>query len=128
MKLNVNAASRSELMALTGISGALADAIIRARPFESADDLIRMSAIGPDTLERLKAQGVTAQAVAPRSQERERQPFQVRIPSPVSRDVGLGDVIKRMTSAVGIRPCGGCGRRAASLNRRFVFSRRGGHR
>jgi hypothetical protein len=39
-------------------------------------------------------------------------------------DVGLGDAIKRVTSYIGIKPCGGCGRRAAALNQRFVFSGR----
>jgi hypothetical protein len=38
--------------------------------------------------------------------------------------VGLGDVIKRTTSLVGIRPCGSCRERAASLNRRVVFTGR----
>jgi peroxiredoxin len=38
------------------------------------------------------------------------------------RAVGLGDVIKRVTSAFGIRPCVGCERRAAWLNRWLVFS------
>jgi hypothetical protein len=49
---------------------------------------------------------------------------QLRIPLPWMRqgqEVGAGDVIKRGTSAVGIRPCGGCQRRAAALNRRIVF-------
>lgn len=32
-------------------------------------------------------------------------------------DVGLGDVVTRMSYAVGIRPCGGCAQRAARLNR-----------
>ncbi|MFF0413668.1 hypothetical protein ACFYUY_24930 [Kitasatospora sp. NPDC004745] len=36
-------------------------------------------------------------------------------------DVGLGDVIKRATSTVGIRPCGGCRRRAETLNRWVGF-------
>jgi hypothetical protein len=39
-------------------------------------------------------------------------------------DVGLGDAIKRATSYIGIKPCGGCGRRAAALNQWFVFSGR----
>jgi hypothetical protein len=39
-------------------------------------------------------------------------------------DVGLGDAIKRATSYFGIKPCGGCGRRAAALNQWFVFSGR----
>jgi hypothetical protein len=40
-------------------------------------------------------------------------------------DIGLGDVIKRVTRAAGIRPCGACERRAAALNRWLVFSKRG---
>lgn len=39
-------------------------------------------------------------------------------------DVGLGDAITRVTSYIGIKPCGGCGRRAAALNQWFVFSGR----
>ena len=38
-------------------------------------------------------------------------------------EIGLGDVIKRVTSAIGIKPCAGCERRAAALNRWLVFSR-----
>jgi len=53
-------------------------------------------------------------------------PHRVRLPGFVSdSEVGLGDVIKRATSLVGIRPCGPCQRRAASLNHWMVFS---GHR
>ncbi|MFJ3791410.1 hypothetical protein [Kitasatospora sp. NPDC090091] len=39
-------------------------------------------------------------------------------------DIGLGDAVKHATSTVGIRPCGGCLRRAEALNRRVVFSGR----
>ena len=54
---------------------------------------------------------------------RERAPHRVRLPGFISdNEVGLGDVIKRATSAVGIKPCGGCARRAAALNRWMVFS------
>jgi hypothetical protein len=54
-----------------------------------------------------------------------REPYRVRLPGFISEeDVGLGDAIKRATSTVGITPCGGCGRRAATLNRRMVFSGR----
>ncbi len=52
-------------------------------------------------------------------------PYRVRLPGFVSgEDVGLGDVIKRATSSMGIRPCGGCNRRAATLNSWLVFSGR----
>ena len=58
-------------------------------------------------------------------EERRRKPYRVRLPGFVSdEDVGLGDAIKRATSTVGMRPCGGCDRRAAALNRWFVFSGR----
>ena len=51
-------------------------------------------------------------------------PHRIRLPGFVTdKDIGLGDAIKRVTYALGIRPCGGCERRAAALNRRFVFTR-----
>jgi len=53
-------------------------------------------------------------------------PRTVRLPGFVSDEpVGLGDVIKRVTTLAGIKPCGGCARRAESLNRRVVFVPRG---
>jgi hypothetical protein len=52
-------------------------------------------------------------------------PRRVRLPGFVAEtEVGLGDVIKRATSLAGIRPCGSCLERAASLNRWMVFSGR----
>jgi hypothetical protein len=51
-------------------------------------------------------------------------PYRVRLPGFVSdEDIGLGDVVKRMTYAMGIRPCGGCERRAGALNSWVVFRR-----
>ena len=51
--------------------------------------------------------------------------YRVRLPGFVTdEDIGLGDVVKRVTSSVGIKPCGGCSRRAAALNRWMVFSGR----
>jgi hypothetical protein len=50
--------------------------------------------------------------------------FRVRLPGFVrDEEIGLGDVVKRMTYAAGIRPCGGCEERAAALNRRVTFTR-----
>lgn len=53
----------------------------------------------------------------------DRAPRTVRLPVFVSDDepLGLGDAIKRATSAVGIKPCGGCAQRAARLNSRVVL-------
>jgi len=54
-----------------------------------------------------------------------RPPHRIRLPGFVTdEDIGLGDAIKRVTYALGIRPCDGCERRAAALNRRFVLTRR----
>jgi hypothetical protein len=51
------------------------------------------------------------------------RPFRVRLPGFLVEDeTGLGDVIKRATAAVGVRPCGDCERRAQALSRRVVFS------
>lgn len=55
----------------------------------------------------------------------ENQPYRVRLPGFITEEeIGLGDVIKRATSSVGIKPCGGCSRRADALNRWMVFSGR----
>ena len=54
----------------------------------------------------------------------EPQPHRVRLPGfLIEEEVGLGDVIKRVTYAMGIKPCGGCEKRAATLNRWMHFSR-----
>ena len=60
-----------------------------------------------------------------KDEARKDQPYRVRLPGFITdKDIGLGDVIKRATSAVGFRPCGGCERRAAALNGWMVFSGR----
>jgi hypothetical protein len=53
----------------------------------------------------------------------ERKPHRIRMPGFLTDDVGLGDVLKRGTTALGIKPCGGCERRAAALNRWLVLTR-----
>jgi hypothetical protein len=46
----------------------------------------------------------------------------VRLPRFLTGEqIGLGDVVKRVTSAVGIEPCSGCERRAARLNAWMSF-------
>jgi hypothetical protein len=50
-------------------------------------------------------------------------PRRRRLPGFISDDdAGMGDVVKRATSAVGIRPCGGCQERARRLNAWISFS------
>jgi hypothetical protein len=51
----------------------------------------------------------------------------VRLPGFIAgEEIGLGAVIERTTTYVGIRPCQGCARRAAALDRWMVFSPRRG--
>lgn len=42
----------------------------------------------------------------------------------VEKPIGLGDAIKRVTSTVGVRPCGACDQRADKLNRWLAFEPR----
>ena len=58
-------------------------------------------------------------------QQTQRQPYRIRLPGFVAdEDIGLGDVMKRATATVGIRPCGSCEQRAAALNRWLAFTGR----
>lgn len=53
-----------------------------------------------------------------------RPPYRARLPGFVNaEDIGLGEAVKRVTSRVGIRPCGHCLRRAAALDRRVIITR-----
>jgi hypothetical protein len=46
-----------------------------------------------------------------------RIPFRMQQPA-----IGLGDVVKRVTTSVGFRPCSGCQKRAEALNRMVQFT------
>lgn len=53
------------------------------------------------------------------------EPRRVRLPGFIlDEPVGLGDVVKRVTSSAGIKPCGSCIERAQRLNRRIMFTGR----
>jgi hypothetical protein len=55
----------------------------------------------------------------------EHQPYRVRLPGFIDEtDVGLGQVVTTATAYFGIKPCGGCARRAAYLDKWLVFSGR----
>ena len=72
---------------------------------------------GDEEMKRNEAQRSAGGAVS--------DPYRVRLPEFIlEHEIGLGDVVKRATSIIGIRPCGGCEGRATALNRRFVFSGR----
>ncbi|SEE09898.1 hypothetical protein SAMN05216482_9183 [Streptomyces sp. PAN_FS17] len=53
-----------------------------------------------------------------------REPLRVRLPAFIDDEIGLGDVVKRVTYSTRLRPCSGCDRRAAALNRWIAFSGR----
>jgi hypothetical protein len=56
--------------------------------------------------------------------EGQSKPYRVRLPGFVADEaIGLGDVVQRVTYAIGIKPCGGCERRANAMNRWMVFTR-----
>jgi hypothetical protein len=54
----------------------------------------------------------------------EHQPFRVRLPGFLidEEEIGLGDLIKKATYAMGIKPCSGCEQRAAALNNWMHFT------
>lgn len=59
-----------------------------------------------------------------RADESGRPAHRVRLPGfLIDEEIGLGDLIKKTTYAMGIQPCGGCEKRAAALNRWMTFSR-----
>jgi hypothetical protein len=48
----------------------------------------------------------------------------VRLPGfLIDEEIGLGDAIERVTYAIGVKPCGGCEKRAAALNQWMHFTR-----
>ena len=52
-------------------------------------------------------------------------PHRVRLPKFIGdEEIGLGEVIKRTTSYLGIPTCRVCGRRADALSRWLVFTNR----
>jgi hypothetical protein len=57
-------------------------------------------------------------------QENPSASHRVRLPGfLLEKEIGLGDVIKKATYAIGIAPCAGCERRAAALNHWVRFTR-----
>ena len=56
--IDINSASVDELDELTGIGPVYAGRIIDGRPFDSLDDLVKVSGIGEITLEKIKTQGL----------------------------------------------------------------------
>ena len=53
-KININIASQSQLESLSGIGPAYAQKIIEGRPYQTVNDLLKVSGIGSKTLEKIK--------------------------------------------------------------------------
>lgn len=55
----------------------------------------------------------------------EPNPFRLSLPGFVrDEEIGAGQAFKYVTTRLGIRPCGGCERRAATLDKRLVMTPR----
>ena len=52
--INLNTATRGELMSIRGVGEVTANRIIEARPYAQVDDLLKVTGIGPATLTKLK--------------------------------------------------------------------------
>jgi hypothetical protein len=60
-----------------------------------------------------------------KKENKKNKPLRVRLPGfLIENETGLGDMIKRITSTVGIKPCGVCEWRADMINNWVVFKRR----
>jgi hypothetical protein len=63
-------------------------------------------------------------AAANPGEESQSQPHRIRLPGfLIEEETGLGEAIKRVTYAMGIKPCRGCEKRAAALNQWMHFTR-----
>jgi hypothetical protein len=57
------------------------------------------------------------------NEKQDRPRHRVRLPGfLIEEEIGLGDAVKRVTYAMGMKPCGGCEKRAAALNKWMHFT------
>jgi competence ComEA-like helix-hairpin-helix protein len=52
--LDLNSASKEELMSINGIGPVLSAKIIAGRPYKTVDDLLKVKGIGPKNLEKIR--------------------------------------------------------------------------
>jgi hypothetical protein len=80
----------------------------------------------PDDSSKEEMKSMATKDARTRSVEKDPgRPYRVRLPGFIAdEEVGLGDAVKRATSLMAIRPCGGCDKRAEALNQWLTFSGR----
>ena len=54
LRVNINTATLGELESIPGVGTARAQQIVAGRPYKSVDELVRVSGIGPNSLESLR--------------------------------------------------------------------------
>ncbi len=64
-QLDINTASRDELMKLKGVGDARADAIIKGRPYKAKDELVEKKVLPESVYKDIKEQIIAKQAAAP---------------------------------------------------------------
>jgi len=58
-------------------------------------------------------------------QEKKARPYRVQLPGfLIDKEIGLGEVIKRATASMGVKPCGECEKRAARLDGWLRFTKK----
>ena len=103
-----------------GIPMAAAETDMQVRPLDAGTGALS----GADTEGTGSAAAGRQRPRANRLAENSPAAHRVRLPGFVQdEDIGLGDVVKRATYAIGIKPCAGCEKRAAALNRWLHFTR-----
>jgi len=95
-------------------------------PSFGGDSIVRKPTTdGEPTIGDKPAADEAASQTTPRVEDGQaRRAHRVNLPGFISEDVGLGEIVKRMTATIGIRPCGGCLRRAQVMNSWLVFGPR----
>jgi hypothetical protein len=98
-----------------------------ARPATACASVLRHHRIDRGTVIAVTDEGLQAarsqEGVSPGEAAKPR--YRVRLPRFVVQEaVGLGEVVKRGTTALGMHPCGGCQQRATRLDRWVRFEPR----
>jgi hypothetical protein len=87
----------------------------------SADNLRRRLDADSSKADRLERERLESARRALLKREKEPEGMiSLEIPG-LKRDIGLGDVVSKLTAAIGLNHCGGCAKRAAALNWALTF-------